>query len=176
MASLCLPSSSASRASCGVVGQHQCFPGQGTGRKQWLYVRVQLPAEPCGSLRAAKEALVGLHAPKCYTELALTCLLDMVSQLTATLGAPPWVNVKEAAACTPQTSSCGKYLGGSSHVTSCQSDSSLVGMSWGSGRQKVLHPTSCPLGTSHTGTPGLPQGPEYADAFSKPEILSPKSS
>lgn len=31
-------------------------------------------------------------------------------------------------------------------------DSSLVGMSWGSGGHKVFHPTSCPLGASHTST------------------------
>lgn len=69
-----------------------------------------------------------------------------------------------------------KYLTRSSHVTSCQLDSSLVGMSWGSGRQKGLHPTSCPLGASHTGAAGLPQSPEYPEAFSKPEVLPPKSS
>lgn len=55
-------------------------------------------------------------------------------------------------------------------------DSSLVGMSWGSGGHKVFHPTSCPLGASHTGTARLPQGSEYIEAFSSPEVLSPKSS
>lgn len=120
----------ASRISCGVVGQHQCFPGQGRGRKQWLYVRVQLAADLCGSVRAAKKALVGLHSPKCYTKLASSRLLDMMSQLTAMLGAPPWEECERGCSMYPSDKFLWeKYPGGSSHVTSCQSDSSLVGMS-----------------------------------------------
>lgn len=56
------------------------------------------------------------------------------------------------------------------------SDSSLLALSWGSGQQKVLHPTSCPPSASHTSTARLLQGLEYTGTFSKPEVLSPKGS
>lgn len=115
---------SASRASHGVVGQHQHCPSQGRQRKQRLYIRVQLPADPCGSVRAAQEALAGLHAPKCCTGLASSRLLGVVSQSAAVLGG----NAKEAAACTPQTSSCGTNTWPGAVMS--PDSSFLLGMSW----------------------------------------------
>ena len=94
--------------------------------------------------------------------------LDAVPELNdvpggTSMGATP----KRVLPVTPLASSCGRD---SWPGAAASPAGSLLGMSWGSGQQKVLHATASSPGATRTGTAGLPQGQGYAKALLEPEV------